>query len=80
MLLRTRMTRERVLESLLRDLLTYDADVAADLPTRARDFGFDLGLPRQAIVIEVMAPTGLGSAGSSALRLVRGWVETISSA
>ena len=70
-LLRTRMTRERVLESLLRDLLTYDADVPADLPTRARDFGFDLGLPRQAIVIEVMAPTGLGSAGSSALRLVR---------
>ena len=70
-LLRTRMTRERVLESLLRDLLTYDADVPADLLTRARDFGFDLGLPRQAIVIEVMAPTGLGSAGSSALRLVR---------
>src|SRR5258707_1187672 len=62
-LLRTRMTRERVLESLLRDLLTYDADVPADLPTRARDFGFDLGLPRQALVIEGLAPAGLGPAG-----------------
>src|ERR1700730_6870679 len=59
-LLRTRMPRERVLESLLRDLLTYDADVPADLPTRARDFGFDLGIPTPAIVIEAMSTTDLG--------------------
>jgi len=70
-LLRSRMTRERVLESLLRDLLTYDADNPADLPTRALDFGFELALPRQAIVIEVTAPVGPGGPVSSPLRLVR---------
>jgi len=68
-LLRSRMTRERVLESLLRDLLTYDADNPADLPTRALDFGFDLALPRQAIVIEVSSPAGSG--GVAPLRMVR---------
>ena len=32
-LVRTRMTRERVLESLLRDLLTHDPDQPADVAT-----------------------------------------------
>lgn len=70
-LVRTRMTRERVLESLLRDLLNYDPNDPADVSARARDFGFDLGLPRRAIVFEISAPaTGLATA-TSPLRLVR---------
>jgi carbohydrate diacid regulator len=69
-LLRSRMTRERVLESLLRDLLTYDVESPADLATRARDFGLDLSLRRQAIVIESGAPTAAG-AFASPLRTIR---------
>ncbi|MBO0747075.1 MAG: helix-turn-helix domain-containing protein [Acidimicrobiaceae bacterium] len=68
-LLRSRMTRERVLESLLRDLLTYDVDNPADLTTRARDFGFDLSLGRQAIVLET--PSVGVSGALSPLRLIR---------
>jgi carbohydrate diacid regulator len=52
-LVRTRMTRERVLESLLRDLLTYDPEQPADVSTRARDFGLDLRAPRRALVFDV---------------------------
>lgn len=68
---RTRMTRERVLESLLRDLLTYDPENPADVTSRARDFGFDLRLPRQAVVVQVGASPKLGSISSSPLRLIR---------
>jgi carbohydrate diacid regulator len=72
-LLRSRMTRERVLETLLRDLLTYDGDNLADLTTRAQDFGFDLALPRQAVVVELLGPDESpgGSSPSSPLRLIR---------
>jgi carbohydrate diacid regulator len=72
-LLRSRMTRERVLETLLRDLLNFDADNLADMSTRARDFGFDLSLPRQAILIEVSASVELQGSpvSSSPLRLIR---------
>jgi carbohydrate diacid regulator len=42
-----------VLESLLRDLLNYDPDNLADLTARAEDFGFDLTLPRQAVVVDI---------------------------
>ena len=71
-LLRSRMTRERVLETLLRDLLNFDADNLAELTARAQDFGFDLALPRQAIVIEVVgSEDAQGSAPSSPLRLIR---------
>ena len=52
-LVRTRMTRERVLESLLRDLLTYDPEQPADVSTRARDFGLDLRVPRRALVFDI---------------------------
>jgi len=52
-LVRTRMTRERVLESLLRDLLTYDPDQPADVSTRARDFGLVLRVARRALVFDV---------------------------
>jgi carbohydrate diacid regulator len=72
-LLRSRMTRERVLENLLRDLLNYDADKLPDMTTRAQDFGFDLALPRQAIVVEVTGGGGDGesSVSWSPLRLIR---------
>jgi carbohydrate diacid regulator len=52
-LVRTRLTRERVLESLLRDLLTYDPEQPADVSTRARDFGLDLRVQRRALVFDV---------------------------
>lgn len=68
---RTRMTRERVLESLLRDLLNHDPENPADVTSRARDFGFDLRLPRQAVVVQVGASPKLGSVSSSPLRLIR---------
>ena len=68
---RTRMTRERVLESLLRDLLNYDPENPADVTSRARDFGFGLRLPRQAVVVQVGASPKLGSVSSSPLRLIR---------
>ena len=55
-LLRSRMTRERVLETLLRDLLNYDPDNLADMTNRARDFGFHLSLPRRAVAIELAGP------------------------
>jgi carbohydrate diacid regulator len=72
-LLRSRMTRERVLETLLRDLLNYDPDNRADLVARAQDFGFDLDVPRQAVVVELagVEDTTGGVTGSSPLRLIR---------
>lgn len=69
--LRTRMTRERVLESLLRDLLNYDPEHPADVTSRARDFGFGLRVPRQAVVVQVGASPTLSSVSSSPLRLIR---------
>jgi carbohydrate diacid regulator len=72
-LLRSRMTRERVLENLLRDMLNYDPDAHTDLTARAHDFGFDLTLPRQAIVVEITrhGPESPGSVQTSPLRLIR---------
>jgi carbohydrate diacid regulator len=72
-LLRSRMTRERVLETLLRDLLNYDVDHLRDITTRARDFGFDLSLPRQAVLVEVAGAEQPEDSpvSSSALRLIR---------
>ena len=68
-LVRTRMTRERVLESLLRDLLTYDPDQPADVATRARDFGLDLRVPRRTLVFDLDA--GSASTLTSPLRVLR---------
>jgi carbohydrate diacid regulator len=72
-LLRSRMTRERVLETLLRDLLTYDVDHLADITVRARDFGFDLALPRRVVLVEVAGAEepADGPVSSSPLRLIR---------
>jgi carbohydrate diacid regulator len=72
-LLRSRMTRERVLETLLRDLLNYDADHLEDITLRARDFGFDLSLPRRVVLLEVAGAEEPAESpvSSSPLRLVR---------
>ena len=72
-LLRSRMTRERVLETLLRDLLNYDADQLEDITLRARDFGFDLRLPRRVVLVDVAGGEELepGPVSSSPLRLIR---------
>ena len=70
-LVRTRMTRERVLESLLRDLLTYDPDQPADVATRARDFGLDLQVARRTLVFDLEADAGSASTLTSPLRVLR---------
>jgi carbohydrate diacid regulator len=70
-LVRTRMTRERVLESLLRDLLAYDPNDPADVTARARDLGFDLDLPRRALVFDIDSPAAGATTVTSALRLLR---------
>ena len=70
-LVRTRMTRERVLESLLRDLLTYDPEQPADVATRARDFGLDLGVARRAMVFDLEADMESALTLTSPLRVLR---------
>jgi len=72
-LLRSRMTRERVLETLLRDLLNYDVDQREDITLRARDFGFDLTLPRRVVLIEMAGgeESEPSPVSSSPLRLIR---------
>lgn len=70
-LVRTRMTRERVLEALLRDLLDYDPAYPADIDDRARELGIDLRLARRVVVFEIVGSGSLDSASSSPLRLVR---------
>jgi carbohydrate diacid regulator len=70
-LVRTRMTRERVLESLLRDLLTHDPDQPADVATRARDFGLDLRVARRTLVFDLEADAGSASTLTSPLRVLR---------
>jgi len=72
-LLRSRMTRERVLETLLRDLLTYDVDHLADITVRAADFGFDLALPRRVVLVEVAGAEEPAESpvSSTPLRLIR---------
>jgi carbohydrate diacid regulator len=70
-LVRTRMTRERVLESLLRDLLTFDPDDPAEVSTRARDFGLELRVPRRALVFDVDGGAESAAALTSPLRGLR---------
>ena len=72
-LLRSRMTRERVLEMLVRDLLSYDIDNAAAIAAQAREFGFDVDVPRQAVLVDVGGADGSSGvfASSAVLRLLR---------
>ncbi|MEU5609676.1 CdaR family transcriptional regulator [Streptomyces sparsogenes] len=62
--LRSGVLRERVLEDLLADVATYDAEaVEPDFVLfRAAEVGFDLRLRRIAVAVEVTAPGAVGGA------------------
>ena len=71
-LLRSRMTRERSLELLARDLLEYDVDHAGAIAAHARDLGFDLDVPRQAVLVQLGDPgTSSVAPAASVLRMLR---------
>ncbi len=65
--LRSRLLRERALEDLLRDIASYDADlVEPDLVLfRATELGYDLSLPRVAVIVGVPVPGEAGGHGPS---------------
>ncbi|MEU1789315.1 sugar diacid recognition domain-containing protein [Streptomyces sparsogenes] len=62
--LRSGVLRERVLEDLLADVATYDAEVVEPdfVVFRAAEVGFDLRLRRIAVAVEVTAPGAVGGA------------------
>jgi carbohydrate diacid regulator len=68
LLLRSRLLRERALEDLVRDIAHFDPEVVEPelIAYRAGELGYDLGVPRVAVVID-LAGTGAGDpAGSEA--------------
>ena len=58
--LRSRLLRERALEDLVRDVAYFDADVVDPelIAYRAAELGYDLGVPRVAVVVDLLAPPG----------------------
>src|SRR2546421_1850277 len=65
-LLRSRLLRERALEDLVRDIAYFDAEgVEPELIAyRAGELGYDLGVPRVAVVVDLVAPPGHDQAGA----------------
>jgi carbohydrate diacid regulator len=65
-LLRSRLLRERALDELVRDIAYFDADVVEpDLITyRAAELGYDLTLPRVAVVIGLASTPDRGEAAA----------------
>jgi len=59
-LLRSRLLRERALEDLVRDIAYFDAEVVEPelIAYRAGELGYDLGVPRVAVVVDLIAPPG----------------------
>ncbi|WP_433178566.1 CdaR family transcriptional regulator [Actinoallomurus sp. CA-150999] len=78
LLLRSHLLRERVLEDLVRDIAHFDADLVTpdELALRAEELGYDLGVPRTAMLLELedtataIAPDG-HNLRSTLLRLIR---------
>jgi len=72
-LLRSRLLHERALEDLVRDIAHFDADVvAADFVAyRAAELGYDLALPRAAVVIEIGNGSAAPALRAALLRAVR---------
>ncbi len=73
-LLRSRLLRERALEDLVRDIAYFDAEVVEPelIAYRGGELGYDLGLPRVAVVVDLVAPPGydqLGGTDQSTARL-----------
>ena len=62
-LMRSRVLRERVVEDLLADIASYDAQLveAEFIAYRAAEAGFDLRLTRVAVTVQVAAPRADGS-------------------
>jgi carbohydrate diacid regulator len=63
--LRSRLLRERALEDLVRDVAYFDAEVVEPelIAYRAAELGYDLGVPRVAVVVDLLAPPGDEPAG-----------------
>jgi carbohydrate diacid regulator len=61
-LLRSRLLRERALEDLVRDIAYFDAEVVEPelIAYRAGELGYDLGVPRVAVVVDLVAPPDHG--------------------
>jgi carbohydrate diacid regulator len=59
-LLRSRLVREQALDELVRDIAHFSADLGEpDLVAyRAAELGYDLGVPRIAVVVDITAATG----------------------
>jgi carbohydrate diacid regulator len=72
-LLRSRLLHERALEDLVRDIAHFDADVVAAhfVAYRAAELGYDLALPRAAVVIEIGDGAAAPALRAALLRAVR---------
>jgi carbohydrate diacid regulator len=59
-MLHSRLLRERALEDLVRDIAYFDAEVVEPelIAYRAGELGYDLGVPRIAVVVDLVAPPG----------------------
>lgn len=64
-LLRSRLVREQALDELVRDIAHFSADLGEpDLVAyRAAELGYDLGVPRIAVVVDITAASGPAVAG-----------------
>jgi carbohydrate diacid regulator len=72
-LLRSRLLRERALEDLVRDIAHFDPEVVEPelIAYRAGELGYDLGVPRVVVIVDLVAPPGADQPGAdqSAARL-----------
>jgi carbohydrate diacid regulator len=75
-LLRSRLLRERALEDLVRDIAYFDADVVEPdlIVYRATELGYDLNVPRVAVVVGLLTPPDHGEASArlALLQTLRG--------
>src|SRR5439155_3637200 len=64
-LLRSQMLRERALEDLVRDIAHFDPDVVEPdlIAYRAGELGYDLAVPRLAVVMDLVAPPDQADGG-----------------
>jgi carbohydrate diacid regulator len=65
--LRSGLLRERALEDLVRDIAYFDAEVVEPelIAYRAGELGYDLGVPRVVVVVELIAPPGHDDPGGA---------------
>ena len=65
--LRSRLLHERALEDLVGDIAYFDAEVVepALIAYRAGELGYDLGVPRVVVVVDLVAPPGQDEPGAA---------------